>query len=126
MIFTIIKKMITKLFITACLIILCVYSCFISQNQEHIYNIDKSYDTKYIWPCSYIFTIYEYHLCADVVEYYYNNEPEKYEKIITYFNLIPELNYTEFDECVLNNDFTLVVKYLNYTLMDSFWIISNV
>ena len=114
-----------KLFITSWVIILGVYSYLILHNQENN-NIDKSDDVKYIWPCSYIFNIYEYSLCADVVEYYYNQEPQYYDKTITYYNLISNVNYTEFEECILNNDFTLVVKYLNYTLMDSFWIITNV
>jgi hypothetical protein len=114
--------MIYKVFITTLFIILCVYSYLILHKQENTYNIDN----KYIWPCSYIFNIYEYSLCADVVEYYYKQEPQYYEKTITYYNLMPELNYTEFEECVLNNNIILVVKYLNYSLMDSFWIITNI
>ncbi len=112
--------MICKLLIVSLLVTLSVYSYMVSYIVEN-----NNIDNQYIWPCSYIFDMYEYPMCADVVEYYYNQEPQYYEKTITYFNLIPSLDYKKFNECLLNNDLILVVTYLNYTLMDSFWFITN-
>lgn len=68
-----------------------------------------------IYPCDQLFNVYTYTLC-DTVNI-------TLEKNITYYNLYEYLDYSSLCECSLDNQILLIIKYLNYKKMDSFWII---
>ena len=47
------------------------------------------------------------------------------EKNITYYNLYNYLDYKTYNQCVLNNEFILFIRYIDYKKMNSFWIIKS-
>jgi len=75
----------------------------------------------YVYSCMYhceeLFDVYKYSIC--------DNSNMTLEKNITYYNLYQYLDYKNYNECVLNNELILFIRYLDYKKMSSFWIITS-
>ena len=77
---------------------------------NEIYKINKSTSTKVssniniskFQVCDKYFDIQVSQFCYDVPEFIYNTFPYLYDKTITYYNLLPNINYQEEQACWLN------------------------
>lgn len=74
-------------------------------------------------PCSVIFDVKKHGICMDVPEAYYKQSPEIFDKVIYYFNLMPNINYTKTRTCQID-DIILSINKLDSGYLDVFWIIS--
>lgn len=73
--------------------------------------------------CDVIFDIYKYGFCMDTPSFYYYQSPMIYDKIIYYFNILPNINYTKIRTCQID-DMVLYINKLDKQYIDMFWIIS--
>ena len=73
-------------------------------------------------PCDVIFDIYKYDICLDVPDYYYKENPSIYTKTKTYFNILDDVNYSKFKQCLFD-DYILYINKLDKEYMTSFWLI---
>ena len=73
-------------------------------------------------PCDVLFNIHKFGICMDIPDYYYNLYPVCYDKIKIYFNLRPEINYTNIGTCHYE-DIQLTITKMDYNRLTMFWLI---